>query len=224
MPSIVVRELPVMTDATWSFREQMPQWQWRDYRGMGTFDPFPAYPHDLADVEAAAKHVEQCWAPTWNVEIHIADREEQGRSNGYSYIHEGGHYEGDEWVKDEPVGLIVLSGKRVPPHPAVTRYLVAHEYGHNVEWMLVKARGGKTAHDGTLIREYATLRGLPDSALYDGSGGRWHDSATEIFACDFRILICDVEPDYWPHPGIPRPEDVDGLADWWNAVRADPTA
>ncbi len=126
------------------------------------------------------------------------------------------HYEDGKYVKDTPIGLIVMSGKRQPPHPAMTRYLVAHEYGHNVEWMLERVRDSKTLHSGEVVAEYAKLRGLPDDALHHGSGGRWHDSATEIFACDFRILVGQTETEHWPHPGIPHPVDVDAdLAAWW---------
>lgn len=220
MPTISVHDLRVMVDAEWSFNTNAPKWRWRRNAGMGTFDPFPAYPHDPDDVARAVDHVLQSWAPAWDVELHIADREEVARSNGFSYIDEGGHYQGDQWVKDPPTGLIVLSGKRVPPHPAVTRYLVAHEYGHHVEWMLVKAGGAKRVHDDTLLRDYAHLRGLPEASNHPGSGGRWHDSATEIFACDFRIVVCDVEPDYWPHPGIPHPDTIPAVADWWAHAHA----
>jgi len=56
------------------------------------------------------------------------------------------------------------------------------------------------------------------TAVHHGSGGRWHDSATEVFACDLPILAGDVETRYCPHPGLPRPEQVDGLAEWWTAA------
>jgi hypothetical protein len=213
MPEISVQALDVMATATWSFRDSVPTWRHSLFTSTATFDPFPAYPHPVEDVKRAAAHVGSCCPPSWNVDLFIADREEVGRSNGFSNITENSHYEGDEWVQEEPTGVIMLSGKRVPPHPAVTRYLVAHEYGHNVEWMLNKARGAKTTHDEKLVEEYAQLRGM--TSTHHGSGGRWHDSAHEVLACDFRILVCEVEPDYWPHPGVPRPEAVDGLANWW---------
>jgi hypothetical protein len=167
-----------------------------------------------------AEHVAGWCPPVWDVDLYIADREETGRTNAWSTVHEDGRYEGDTWVKDPPIGLIVLSGKRTPPHPALTRHLVAHEYGHNVEWMVNYTRG-VGLHDDSLAREYAEMRGLPDSALHHGTGGRWHDSVHEILACDFRIVVCDIEPEYWPHPGIPHPDRVDELDGWWaDAVNA----
>lgn len=215
MAELLVFDLPVMVEATWSFRDSVPQWRHREHGSIGTFDPFPCYPHDRAAVDAAVKHVTDRCPPVWDVELFIADREETGRSNGFSNVHEGGQYVDGEWVRNPPAGLIVLSGKRMPPHPAVTRYLVAHEYGHNVEWMVQQRRypdGGM--HSDMLVREYAKLRGLAD--VHWGSGGRWHDSATEIFACDFRIIVCGVDPDYWPHQGITHPLELqDRLSGWW---------
>jgi hypothetical protein len=122
-------------------------------------------------------------------------------------------------VRDPRRGIIFLCGKRVPPHPAVTRYLVAHEYGHNVEYMLNIARGAQSAWDEALSIEYAQVRGLPDSTLHHGDGGNWHDSIHEIIACDFRILVCETEVEFWPHAGIARPEHVPALAAWWAEAR-----
>lgn len=218
---ITVHALDVMAESEWQFRDNAPAWKWRDYRKMSTFDPFPAYPHNLDDVIGAAGYVQGCFTPRWNVELYVADREETGRSNGFSYCHEGGRYVGDEWTRDVPTGLIVLSGKRIPPHPAVTRYLVAHEYGHHVQWMIAHFKGASSVHDESWMDEYTSLRGLGPEHRHHGSGGRWHDGLDEIFACDFRILICDVEPGYWPHSGIAYPTTVPGLNDWWQEVTAE---
>lgn len=215
MAEIVVRHLSVPAEAEWSFRDSTARWKHHDHGSIATFDPFPAYPHDRATVDAAVAVVSSSCPPVWNVELFIADREEVGRSNGFSNIHEGGHYVDGEWTKDNPTGLIMLSGKRIPPHPAVTRYLVAHEYGHNVEWMIALGRGAKHAHAPEFASEYAKVRGLGDEHLHHGAGGRWHDGVHEVMACDFRILVCEVEAEFWPHHGIARPEDVDGLRGWW---------
>lgn len=222
MAEIIVREVHPATEGVWSFRDSTVMWRHGRYGSAGTFDPFPAYRHDVQVVRHTAEQVAQMVPPLWDVELFVADREEVGRSNGYSNVHQEGHSDdAGRWVRDSPTGLIVLSGKRIPPHPAVTRYLVAHEYGHNVEWMINHVRGGdKALQSDVTVEAYAKLRGLP-VPIHAGSGGRWHDSAAEVFACDFRILVCQVEPEFWPHPGVPHPRDLPDLWPWWKRALDD---
>ncbi len=223
MPEITTHELLSERDYRWQFADIGPTWRHRRYGQMVQLDPFPAYRQDMIEVQAAVQHVQAACPPLWDVELFAADREDVGRSNGFSWVHEGQHYDEttEEWIKDPPVGLIFLAGKRVPPHPALARYLVAHEYGHNVEWMINKVRGRHLLSDDTAT-EYATLRGLP-TPIHAGSGGRWHDAVAEVFACDFRIIVCGIELEYWPHPGVARPDGPNVTADvrgWWrDAVR-----
>jgi hypothetical protein len=220
VPGIVVSAVDIAREANWSFSNSKPTWRHRRFGSVGTFDPFPAYPHDMGVVTEAATYVQGKCSPRWDVELFVADREEEGRSNGYSNVHQDGHYDdGDQWVKEPPIGLIMLSGKRVPPHPAVTRYLVAHEYGHNVEWMLNDLRG-HAVQGSDVVTEYAQMRGMP-TPIHHGSGGTWHDAAPEVFACDFRILVCGIEADYWPHPGVQHPSGLPDLAEWWEQAIAD---
>jgi hypothetical protein len=47
----------------------------------------------------------------------------------------------------------------------------------------------------------------------------WHTAMGEIFADDFRILIPKIELEHWPHPGIPRPEEVEEIKIWWAGVK-----
>lgn len=222
MAAITVQPLNVNREGDWSFRDSALNWSHGQFGVRAAFDPFPAYPHDLGTVMDTVAMVSGVCEPIWNVELFIADREEVGRSNGFSNCRSGDHYDEGEWVKAPPTGLIMLAAKRVPIHPAVTRYLVAHEYGHNVEWMLNHYKGGhEHLYDDTTIDEYAEVRGLGPEHMHDGEGGTWHDSAHEIFACDFRILVCDMEAEFWPHKGVPRPEQVSGLSDWWNRNLSD---
>lgn len=209
---IIVRPLDVLAESTWSWNTSMPTWDG------STFDPFPAYPHDVQLVTEIAQRVAEVCPPLWDVALMVADREETGRTNAHSHVEQRGHYEGDDWVQDPPCGLIMLAGKRIPPHPAMTRHLVAHEYGHQVQRMLTLLRERPHLEDDAVLREYAAARGLPESSVRYGSGGRWHDAAGEIFACDFRILVCGLEAEYWPHPGVPRPESIPGLNAWWDAA------
>lgn len=217
MPQLRVEPLTLTEAGSWSFPDSTLRWA--HHACSSTFDPFPAYAHDLAAARAAAEHVAQICPPLYDVEIRLPDREEIGRTNGYSanaYVRE---YAGGECVGKSPLGLIVLSGKRIPPHPAMTRYLVGHEYGHHVCWMLGALRGAGHLQDDSWLPEYAQLRALPaDEVRHHGAGGTWHDSISEIFACDFRIQALGIEPEYWPHPGIPHPHTVQGLTAWWAAT------
>jgi hypothetical protein len=214
MPEITVDELILADAGDWSFRDSTLRYNYPGYGHLGTFDPFPAYAHNLAEADRAARHVAECCPPLWDVHILAADREETGRTNGYSLVHARQHYADGAWVQDEPLGLVVMAGKRIPPHPAMTRYLVAHEYGHHVCWMIGHARGASHLQDESWLEDFAAARGLPGDLVRHGSGGTWHRALAEIFACDFRIAVCHIEDGYWPHPGIAHPTSVD-MGDWW---------
>lgn len=212
---IVVHEVMSPGDYGWAFGRDTPQYYPLAAVGGGwghgiDVDPFPAYAHDARALDAAVRHVARHVELRWDVHLFSADREELGRSNGHSSMLRG--YVGNEYKLFG--GLIWLSGKRIPPHPAMTRHLVAHEVGHNIEWMLQDARSEQEYSDD-LMREYAAMRGLPDSTLHHGAGGTWHDSAHEVFACDFRIVVCNVESEYWPHHGILHPAMLPGVTRWW---------
>jgi hypothetical protein len=217
MPLVTVEPLQALTASCWDFRSGTASWAHPVFGGArATWDPFPAYAHDATAARAAAHHVQSVCPPPWPVTVYLADREETARTNGFSYTHDtGGHFDDTGWVKDSPAGLIMLPGKRVPPHPAVTAYVIAHEYGHQVECMVNYAAGRPQLHDPAAAEGYRLLRGLPETARHRGSGGTWHDSVHEIMACDFRIMACGIEEAYWPHPGVPRPESVPGLDEWW---------
>jgi hypothetical protein len=220
VPRITVTPLRALEEARWDWRDTAPKWR-EPVSGytLATFDPFPAYPHDAQTVQAAVDAAASAWAPSWDITVHVADREDTGRTSGFAHLYEGGRYDGDDWTETEPHGVIVLAGKRIPPHPAVTAYLVGHELGHHAEWAINRANGAKHACSSTLAAEYVKVRGLNPDSLRHGDGGRWHTSVHEILACDFRVLVCGLEPAYWPHPGVPRPEAVPGLAGWWDEAQ-----
>lgn len=177
-------------------------------------DPFPAYAHDRQMVEMLAEQVGHLWPVPWRVQIVILPYETPSRSNGWADTNPTG-YDSDGKAKGWRTN-IAFAAKRIPIHPAVTRYLVFHEYGHAVEEAIQFKRGLKVTSDD-LMAEYRKVRGLSPDGVY--GGGVWHQQACEVFANDFRILICGVEPEFWPHRDTPRPEQVDGLREWWDAAR-----
>lgn len=76
MADFKVHALDVLREAGWSFETSQPRW------GYATFDPFPAYPHDLTIVQDTVDHVVDRCPPLWDVGLHVADRECVSRSNG----------------------------------------------------------------------------------------------------------------------------------------------
>lgn len=176
-------------------------------------DPFPCYAHDLAVVEET---MDKVYAVAGNFKlaphsIYVLGYESKGRTNGWAV--EGYAYRDAEGNRQMHRGYVVLAGKRIPPHPAMTRYLVAHEIGHHADYDICLRRGLES-YRGGFDDEYAKLRGLTHDYKRYG-GGAWHSNVGEMIANDFRIAVCGVETDFWPHPGFDHPNDVPGLDEWW---------
>lgn len=195
-------------DLDWPFRDGRPRL--RTVSTTVEVDPFPAYRHDEDLVRATLTDVAAAFAPRTPLTVHVADFEDVGRTNGWAAFRRFYWRDGE----DEPTypwhADIFLSGKRIPPHPAVTRYVVAHEYGHQVQWWL---EHDLRLDEGELLEEYAQLRGHENGDRY--GGGRWHASVGEIFACDFRIIVAGIEPEYWPHAGADHPSLMTEVCAWW---------
>lgn len=228
-----VNHVQVISEPIWPFRDgsdPYPYVQPETDLGGATrigIDPFPAYGHDPDLVATTLTRVNAAFPlPEPFAPIYFLLRHETlSRANGQSEIKIDYGWKPPE---DDPRdaanqrpwrGLVVLSAKRIGPHPAMTRYLVAHEYGHIVENWLLRCRRER-AHSDELILEYADRRGLPPSAFtLQASGGQWHRAAQEIFANDFRLLVTGLEREFWPHPGIERPEGISEIRRWWRAQR-----
>jgi hypothetical protein len=196
------------TDIGWQWIGP-PEYSCAPWAGMVQLDPTPGYAHDMRLVREWVRNVQLAWPAEGPVTYHVASLEGIDRANGQTI---------GQWGKG---GLLVahhvfLAGKRIPPHPSVTAYLVAHEYGHCVEdWIWMRAG----VEEDVLREEYRVLRGLPRSARKQAAAGTWHSSVGEIIACDFRVLVAKVQVDYWPHPGIKRPEECPKVVAWWARKR-----
>jgi hypothetical protein len=201
----------------WSYHSRIPKFR----AGSLTFnaDPFPGYAHNKGVVEQTAK---LCYAAVKNhipVYVHLPAFDQDGGTNGFTHLDQDYDNERKKWVPKE--NHIVLLGKRTPLHPAMSRFIMAHEYGHAVEdWMI--ALWDYDQHNDDFLEYYRDKRGLsPFQALRGTGPNEWWRAVAEIFADDFRILCTGIEEEHWPHGTVPRPEYVNGLSTWWDDAMAE---
>lgn len=216
--NLKVVELKAECDLIWDFAGSGPRFSVPDrtWNRSVNVDPFPCYAHDAALVRAESERVAAAFPLKAPVTIVTLDREFLERTNGWTNI--GADYDSSERPRPWSA-TIVLSGKRIPIHPAMTRYLVSHEYGHAVAAHLQRTHGTPSENpkreyeEHKLYEEYRALRGMPvDPKSY---GGGWHATVSELFANDFRILVAKSELEFWPHPGFIRPEELVKVVDFW---------
>lgn len=180
-------------------------------------DPYPAYPHDELLVREELDRVEAFLPLRHPTTYYLLNYEEISRTNGCSWTDRD--YDAPRKIATDDrdgyplINGTVLSAKRIPPHPAMTRYLVWHEYGHHVEQWLQEARGFRL-YGKEVVNEYMELRGYFYKAEKSYGAGTWHATPGEVFANDFRAFVAGVEPEYWPHPGIPRITELRKPTQW----------
>lgn len=208
----MLKDVVLVESLEWPF-EQPPQFRigWGSSTYPVKADPFPCYAHDIELVRKIAGRVERIFPIGREVIIYCPRFDVEGRTNGFTQ-------RGWDWSEEVPRpwnASIVLAGKRIPLHPAMTRYLVTHEYGHVAEYWIEQLRGYKQDRN-EIHAEYAKIRGENKGKFY--GGGQWHAQLGEVFANDFRILVCEAEEEFWPHPDYPRPEDVPAVREWWEAA------
>lgn len=194
-------------DQIWAFDDKEPMVRHGRYDSTRV-DPFPAYPHDRDIVRQGLEACATRWPLPWPVLGIVSSLECVTRTNASAHT----DWDYSSTLDPRPVkqGRIFFSGKRIPPHPALTRYLCAHEYGHLVEVVL-------DPHDPAVrLREYAQLPGRALASM-SAAGGRWHDALQEVFACDFRRIIMRAELEFWPHAGVTPPEELPEVIAWWAA-------
>lgn len=194
----------------WSFDGATPYFSvGKPYHRSVQVDPFPCYAHDAALVRAIAERVEEAFPIGFPPDYYVLHHETTSRTNG----HADRQWEYNGAGKERSFfPWIVLSGKRIPPHPAMTRYLVAHEYGHVVQNWIEYRRGDKDAAVTEFDKEYIKMR--PDAKTHYG-GRKWHDEVGELIANDFRICVTGIETEFWPHPGFEHPLKLDVIRGFW---------
>ena len=219
------------SDLRFGYDDKPPRWEQEpvlkaSYRRGEDVDPWgPAYTHDE---QLVSKLLAECVkaAPLGDAPctVYIALWDGLARTNGWStYDHP---YYGDEktpWWKGPGLkpweGVIALSGKRIEIHPAVTRYVVAHEYGHLVDTALAQMRWPGDANAfHKLHEEYRKLRRL-DRVTHYGNGTH-HLDVAEVFANDFRTIGVERERDFWAHPVTPGWK-LKRVVRWWEQALAD---
>jgi hypothetical protein len=202
-------EIIEITDLNWGFDAGEPSVR----LNVGTYgrsekvDPHPCYAHKPELLDKMLAKVTSDFPMQPKLKLFNIHFEGLGRTNAWA------SYEVDYDDEDRPrkfLPYISVLGKRIPPHPAMTRYLVAHEYGHCVENWIAYCRG---IEDLSLRKEYKELRNMQEEIPYYG-GRTWHKSVGEVLANDFRILVCGVEPEYWVHD-VPFPTEVPEVVAWW---------
>lgn len=201
-----------------------------DYKRTVKVDPFPCYMPNLDLVAALVAECERAF-PLSNAvsELVIIGHDALERINGGTFEDTlWRRPDGTEW-KDrvtcscgcgatKDIGgqaiTIVLYAKRIPIHPAMIRYLVAHEYGHAAFNYIRRSKGYDIHEDATLMKEYMAVRGL-EWKEQSYRGGMWHLNANEIVANDFRTLVVHRETEFWPHPEVPVATNNSPIAQWW---------
>lgn len=182
-----------------------------DYQESLYVDPFPCYSHHPTYCQELIDDIkEKVGQPNFEPICHILGYEELSRTNGHAA-------KMDVW--NEETGrhsdiryYIVLSGKRICIHPAVTRYLVGHESGHLVDSLICYKNKIKFDETTEFDKQYAKVRGIELNNEYGAL--KWHTNIGEIIANDIRIVLFGLEPEFWPHL-CNHPLENNKVRDFW---------
>ena len=218
-------------------QDSVPQYQCGcgSYPRVTKVDPYPCYAPDLALTTDLVNECESVFPLVGDVcAYYVLSHEVIDRFNGCTF-QDSIYYDKDgrdntrkitcycgckkEYDIRQQAYFVVLSGKRIPLHPAMLRYLVAHEYGHMAFYHLARRMGYRDSDEKHLYDKYMAIRGVSKdyyAAVYSGS--KWHRHPGEIFANDFRTLIMGKEREFWPHDSAEVPMlslNTPKVLDWW---------
>lgn len=164
-------------------------------------DPFPCNTHNADILRTKIDEIEKLFPIGTLLQWISLPHEVVERVNAWAQSNQiwGDH---DEIKKKHRLDAsIVFSGKRANIHPAMTKFLVAHEYGHAVDsWINSIMKEEENNRDENLFhKKYAEMRGLEWKSDEDYGGGNYHDTIVEIIADDFRIVVGKTDPDFYQH-------------------------
>jgi hypothetical protein len=200
------------SDLLWSFGSKNPyiMLPTLPYHHTEYVDPFPCYSHDLDYITKIAASCEETINLKFKPQYFIMPFESESRTNAYACENKD-YPEKDSEAKLNP--YIVFHGKRICIHPAMSRYLVAHELGHIIHYNLEAIM--KVDNDD-FKKEYASLRGVDFHKKYGGLN--WHNSISEIIANDIRILLFGNELEFWQHE-VCFPTKSPKVVDFWKEMK-----
>lgn len=202
------------SDLKWSFDDtnkpfiSLPTKKWAHSEYV---DPFPCYSHDEKLVTKMVEHCEGIVNLRFKPQYFIMPFEGYSRTNGYACANED--YQSDKEAEKKLNPYIVLYGKRIYPHPAMTRYLVSHELGHILEYTL-HAILKQESED--FQKEYAKVRGIEYNKKYGALNH--HTNIAEIIANDIRVGLFCVEPEFWVHD-MELPTSNQKVMDFWKEMK-----
>jgi hypothetical protein len=220
-------EVKTMTaaDLNWSFDDKPPTYYLKtpnaEWGHRVEVDPHPCHAHSEKLVKELAAKVPDIIQIEYHATAFLLSHECVGRSNGQAS--ENRVY---KKLKPNPLDfVIVLHGKRIPLHPAMTRYLFFHEAAHCIDYYICNKLGLK---DSGLDEDYAKFRDIPYSTKYGSM--YWPTATGEIIANDIRVALFNAELEFWPHPvAHPNEFGIEKIRDFWlskvkeaNTVKAVP--
>lgn len=212
------------SDLTWDFDDKLPYFKVpnvsRSWPDSIKVDPFPCGKHNVEIAKPLIERIESIFPTKAILKWVFIPCETAGRTNAWA------SYTGlwkEELKKEHKIECIItLSGKRPIVHPHMTKYLVAHEYGHIVDYWIsacMKEEKGENCNDENLFRKlYSEVRGVPDNDS-DYGGGRWVNNIKEIIADDFRIVLGQTDTDFYLHNSCEHPMMCPNIIEFWHEMR-----
>lgn len=206
-------------DLIYQFTEQLPHYKLKGFSWghQVVVDPFPCYRHNYGLIWQTAQQLAKKFPLGMVVRYYVLAHEPISRTNATTYHDED--YDSALTIKPQ-MAEIIMNGKRVCIHPAMTKYLTVHEYGHAVYYWLSEVFGFDNKDPDGLYRKYCEVRHINfnESRRSVYGGRKWHLDIGEVFANDFRIVVGNESSEWWPHTNHTEPLTATGVVDWWIAA------